>query len=348
MSSLEDQILNEMTSYDYDTLEYPIEVIVDKYKKSLLDEFEDDSEGNVIYVPDYQREYVWSKERKAKFIESILIGVPIPYFFFADVDGRMEIVDGSQRIRTLNEFVNGKLKIKSLEKLTLLNGKRFSDLTPQRKRRFLNKGMKVIFLSEKTDIDARADLFERINTGTDELTPAEVRKGSYSGPFYDFILTCSQNQLFEQLCPISAKVGLRAEGSERVLRFFAYTNSLKTYKGTVRPFLNKYLKETTKIYDANLEKELKNKFELMLNFVDKNFPYGFKKKANFKTTPRVRFEAIAVGVSLALEEKPTLDNINIDWLDSDEFKAVTRTDAANNTSNLMSRINFVKEKLIKA
>lgn len=343
----EAQIEASIKSYDYDTLEYPIEVIVQKYNNSLEDDGDEENDGSVIYVPDYQREYVWSVQRKAKFIESILIGVPIPYFFFADVSGRLEIVDGSQRIRTLAEFISGKLKLKELESLTLLNGFKFSDLSPTRRRRFLNKGLKAIFLSESTDTAARLDLFERLNTGSDELRAAEVRKGAYAGAFWDFLKECATDPLFLKLCPIGRKVGLRAEGTERVLRFFAYTESLDGYKGDVARFLDKYMKARTKTFDDQAKEVLKTKFETMLNFVDQHFPYGFRKNETAKSTPRVRFEAISIGVSNALSEVPNLRVSNVSWIDSEKFKLVTRSDAANNKSNLEGRIGYVKDILVE-
>jgi len=250
-------------------------VIIEKYKKSFDDEYEEES--NVIYLPDYQREFVWSDKRKSKFIESILIGVPIPYFFFADVDGNFEIVDGSQRIRTLTSFVAGELTLEGLETLDLLNGFTFEDLSPVRRRRFTNKSLKIIMLSEKTDSVARLDLFERINTGSDELKAAEVRKGAYAGPFGTFIRECAKDPLFMKLCPIGKKIGLRAEGSERVLRFFAYSDSLRGYNGKVTEFLNAYMKRTSKVFDDEMKHEMKKRFDRMLSFVDDFFPYGFKK-----------------------------------------------------------------------
>jgi uncharacterized protein with ParB-like and HNH nuclease domain len=258
----------------------------------------------------------------------------------------MEVVDGSQRIRTLDEFINGNLKLKGLETLNKLNDKRFKDLSPTRRRRVNNKGLKAIFLSEKTDSDARFDLFERINTGSDELSSAEIRKGAYSGGFGDFIKACSQHPLFEKLCPIGKKVGLRAEGNERVLRFFAYSETLKEYKGKVTPFLDKYMKQYAKHFEDNVKSEMLAKFEHMLVFVDKNFPDGFRKMPSAKSTPRARFEAIAIGVARALDEKPDLQVSNVGWIDSEAFKKVTRTDAANNKSNLVRRIDFVKSRLL--
>ena len=87
---------------DYQIREYPIEVVVEKFVTGTEDG------KNEIFVPNYQRDLVWAEERQSKFIESLLIGLPIPYVFVADVGsedeelaGRLEIVDGTQRIRTV-------------------------------------------------------------------------------------------------------------------------------------------------------------------------------------------------------------------------------------------------------
>jgi uncharacterized protein with ParB-like and HNH nuclease domain len=338
--SAEKEILEKMKYYDYDTVEYPIEVIVQKYNDGL------ENDDGDIYIPDYQREYVWSNKRRSKFIESIILGIPIPYIFFADVDGRYEIVDGSQRIRTLHSFLYNELQLQDLEKLTTLNGFYFEDLSISRQRRIKNKSLKMIALSEKTDPEARFDLFERINTGSDELKPIEIRKGAYSGRFYNFITKCAENQLFKKLCPISENRTLRAEPQEMVLRFFAYSEDLKNYKSKVREFLDDYFENKNKNFNNKIESTMKRDFNQMLKFVETNFPNGFAKTKDAKSTPRVRFEAISVGVYLALKENPNLEKVNIDWLESDEFKKYTRSDAANNKSNLTRRIDYVKNKIL--
>ncbi len=94
-------------------------VIVYKY---LSGKSEDKNE---IYVPDYQRELIWSEKNQSRFIESLLIGLPIPFIFVADVggkddpedEGRLEIVDGVQRIRTLARFITNDLIINDLERV---------------------------------------------------------------------------------------------------------------------------------------------------------------------------------------------------------------------------------------
>ena len=104
----EAQIEANHKTIDYDTREYPVEVLVQKYLVGLEDE------NNELFVPDYQREHTWPEEHQSQFIESVLIGLPIPYLFVADVklkEGRLEIVDGSQRIRTLVDFVSNRLQL---------------------------------------------------------------------------------------------------------------------------------------------------------------------------------------------------------------------------------------------
>lgn len=336
----EKQILENVKDYDYDTLEYPIEIIVKKYHDGI-----DDDSGD-IYIPEYQREYVWSEKRKSKFIESVILGIPIPYIFFADVDGRYEIVDGTQRVRTLHSFLHNKLKLDNLEKLDTLNGFYFKDLSIIRQRRINNKSLKMIALGEKTDPEARFDLFKRINTGSDELKPIEILKGSYSGEFYDFVSECANNILFKELCPISKNRTLREEPQQMVLRFFAYSEKRADYKGHVAPFIEEYLKDKKDNFTKEIKEEMKNSFLNMLKFIKKNFKNGFAKTKNANSTPRVRFETLSVGVYLALLENPHLVTVNTDWLESDEFKMHTRSDAANNRLKLIGRTDYVKDKIL--
>ena len=88
-------------------------------------------------------------------------------------------------------------------------------------------------------------------------------------------------------------------------------------------------------------------FQRMVSFVQENFPYGFAKTEKAKATPRVRFEAISVGVALALRERPDLKIENIDWINSDEFKEYTTSDASNNEGKLKLRVEYVRDQLLK-
>lgn len=332
----EQQLLTEKLQVDYDTREFVVEHIVQKY---LSEEYK---------IPPYQREFVWNNKKQSRFIESILLDLPIPYIFFADdnTDGKLEIVDGSQRIRTLVAFYENKLTLTDLEKLDKLNGFCFEDLIESRQRRFLRKTLRSIELTEKADFEVKKDIFRRINTDPYDLTDMEIRKGIYEGSdFYNLLKNCSTTPLFNALCPISQKRKDRGESEELVLRYFAYGEKYQTFVHRVDVFLDEYIKEK---YNTQIDvAAMKAEFTNMLDFVSKYFPYGFKKAKTHTSTPRVRFEAISVGVTLALRENPNLIPSDvISWLESEEFKRLTTSDGANSKTFVVGRIEFVKNNLL--
>lgn len=275
--------------------------------------------------------------------------MPIPYLFFADDknEGKLEIVDGSQRIRTLDAFKNDQLKLVNLKKLNKLNGFKFSDLPESRQRRFLRKTLRSIELTEKATFEVKKDIFQRINTDPYDLTDMEIRKGMYQeGGFYKLIHECSQNATFNILCPTSKKRKKRGEQQELVLRYFAYCDKYKDFTHRVDVFLDDYMKDKHQ-NDFN-EAAMREQFDTMIKFVDAFFPYGFKKAKSYKTTSRLRFEAISVGVTLALRKDPNLKPTNVGkWLSSDEFKKHTTSDASNNKIKVIGRIEFVRDKLLQ-
>lgn len=340
----EAEIVEHHAIVDYDTKEYPVEVIVEKYLTGK------DEDENEIFVPDYQREFVWPNDRRSKFIESVLIGLPIPYIFVADVskeEGRLEIVDGSQRIRTLAAFIGDEFELAGLKKLKKLNGFRFSDLPLARQRRFKRRTIRLIELTERADEAVRRDIFERINTGSLLLNDMEQRWGINEGPLLEFIRECASDPLFKKLAPLSDSVELRRERDEFVLRFFAYLDNYQNFDKRVVSFLDEYLESHQSGFDDAKAAQMRAEFRCMLHFVDKHFaPNGFRKKSGHTRTPRIRFEAIAVGVALALRENPALAPANVDWLESDEFKKHTTSDASNSRPKVKARIEFVRDHLL--
>lgn len=337
-NAAEQQIIEEKEPVSYDTREYPVEVLINKYM------------NNEFVIPNYQRAFVWEKdkEKMSKFIESIILDLPIPYLFFADEQetGKLEIVDGSQRIRTLTSFYNNEFALEELDVLDLLNGFRFADLIESRQRRFLRKTLRSIELTERASADIRRDLFARINTKPYDLLPMEVRKGVFDGDFYNFIEECSHNPLFGELCPISNDRKKRGEAQELVLRYFAYSDNYQNFVHRVDDFIDDYMKDK---HENGFDRDqMKAQYESMLTFVNQYIPNGFRKTGTSKSTPRVRFEAISVGVTLALREKPDLVPINVeDWINSEEFKKHTTSDAANSRVKVVGRIEYVKNELLK-
>lgn len=335
----ENQIREKQRIVDYDVKEFTIELLVNKYSEGLVEDV------NEIYIPAYQREFVWDDDRKSKFIESILLGLPIPYIFTAESeDGRLEVVDGSQRLRTLTAFIKEKFCLKPLEILTELKGFSFDDLPIGRQRKVKNSTIRMITLSEKSDEDVRYMMFERLNTGSEDLKDQEVRKGSFQGQFTDFVYKkCAENKLFKKLTSFTEKVEKRGEPQELIIRFFAYRDNYLSFTSGVNDFLNNYTIEMNKGFD---EDKYYTKFEEMLKFVEKYIPNGFKKNEGSSKTPRVRFEALSVGISLALEENKKLKPTSLSWLESDEYLSEVTGGSHNTPARVKSRINYVKNKLL--
>lgn len=331
---IDEQINTASIPYDYDTKEYPVEVIIQKFEKEQ------------IFVPTYQRQFVWKPKQRARFIESVFLGVPIMPFLvsISGKEAELEIIDGSQRIRTLVEYCNNNLRLNCLEKLTYLNGTRFSDLGKARQNKFLLRDFRFHVVTENANSEIRADIFNRVNTSSNKLSASETRRGAYQSEFYQFIISCANNPTFQKICPISPSRKDRGEYEELALRFFAYSDSYLKFKHDVSPFLDDYVKAHKTSFDKD---KLQNEFVQMLSFAEREMaPSFFARNERDKSTPRVRFEAIAVGIHLALKEQPKLSNIDLKWLDSIEFKNVTTSDASNNPGRLKGRIEFVRDCLL--
>jgi hypothetical protein len=136
-----------------------IEILVHKFKK------------HQIYVPEERKTLTWTLEKQTQWIESIIWGIPMPALFVVDVakqsdkGGKLEIIDGAQRLLTLTLFLENQLILNGLHLLTELNGKSYADIVTTRRRRFLDTTMKVIVYSKKTTPEIRAEIFHRTNLG---------------------------------------------------------------------------------------------------------------------------------------------------------------------------------------
>lgn len=347
---IEGQIADEQKSVDYDTREFTIQLVVDKYSKDI------ENDKNEIFVPDYQRDFTWSDERQSKFIESIILGLPVPLMFLAEnADGRLEIVDGSQRIRTLVAFLHDELEIIGLKKLTNLNKRTFSQLIVSRQRKINNTPLKIIVLRDNTSEDIKMDIFERINRGSDPLYAMEKRKGIFRGKFNDFIYKeCAANETFKNLAPLAPIVANRQEHEELILRFFALYDAYPSFSFTnskgIAAYLDEYIQEMNHDAEENpdLLQEKRNLFNQMVTFVSKSFKNGFTKGP--QQVSRVYFEAIAVGSALALREKPYLTRTKentMRWLKTGELTAITSSKyKTHNRARILERIDYVKNKLL--
>lgn len=358
LSKVEEQIYSKRQTVRYDIRDLTVEQIVSKYQDGL-DEGESDCKTyNYIYIPEYQRDFTWDVNRQSKLVESLILGLPIPFIFVAEnKDSSWEIVDGSQRIRTLYSFINGHLILKGLYSLTNLNNYSFKDLENARQGKILNTPLRVIVLAEETTDEVKKDMFERINRGSDLLKPMEKRKGIYPGKFNEFIYKyCNSNAEFKELVKVDKWLEKRQEREELLLRFFALSEDEVYAKGVdsgISNYLDDYLdkknKELSKLNESEIDLILKKyteKIDMVVSFVKKYFPYGFRHRYNPQTKRSV-FEAISVGVWLTLERKiPLKLGMSVSYitekLSTNEFKQFTHVPNEMHKRRMLSgRIGYI-------
>lgn len=336
----EAQIVEQSKRIDFFITEYSVEILANKMRSSD------------IIVPAYQRNFTWEHERKSRFIESLLMGLPIPFLFFWEMeDGRLEIVDGSQRLRTIEQFILGDLRLGPLETLPLLEGFSFADLPASRRRKTGNRSIRGIVLNEHADEQARFDLFDRINTGSKNAKQAEVRRGALAGPYMKLVIELSQSEPFVSMAPASAQRAAEREREELVARFFAYGDGLSGYRDRPSQFIFDHTKRLNDLFarDPTLADTYRERFTTTMAFVNEVFPYGFRRTPRGNATPRARFEAIAIGSWLALKAQPNLTPHDVtDWLTGTEFREVTGSDGANAIARLKDRMTFVQRRLLGA
>jgi len=330
--------------------EYPISVYVAR--------FEDDEKGR-FFVPEYQRKLAWRPQQQSEFIESLLVGLPIPFlFFYQSPDGRMEIVDGSQRMRAMRAFLKEGLRLSDLVLVPELNGFSFEDLPEDRRNKLEDVTIRTIVLDSSTDPSTRAEMFARINKSGTVANEAEIRRGSLPGPVTELIREISESAEFVAATPMSVKAVNQREREELVTRFFAYLERWDTpegrfpnYRDRPKKFLYDYLQSANEAATADpaIIVRLRSEFSRMLQVVLQIFPNGFRKVANANTVPRVRFEAIATGTALALRHNENLDITSeqvIARMNERGFDKIVVSDGANVRSKLEGRIGIVRSILV--
>lgn len=191
-----------------------------------------------IGIPDYQRHpNLWSNNQKSRLIESILLKLPLPVFYFdVSTPEKWMIIDGLQRISTIrNFFVDKTLRLKGLEFLKDLNNKKCDDL-PVNMQRTIEDTMFVTYQVEaQTPKAVRYAIFNRINTRGLSLNPQEIRQASNQvGSGVKFLADTVKNDTFKRVVGISNK---RMAGQELVLRFMAF----KIFSGDVFKVMNSFL-----------------------------------------------------------------------------------------------------------
>lgn len=228
-----------------------IEIKEDKY--SVFEYIRKINRGLVVLNPDFQRNLVWKPLQKSKFIESILMNLPIPPIYLKkDSDGKYIVVDGLQRTTTLLGFLNNDFALDGLESMEQLNGCRFQDLDKVQDglaARLEDRQLNFYIMLPSVPMRVVYDVFNRINTGGTQLTRQEIRNCVFPGPSTKFLKEIAESEVFAT----SVDYGIRPQrmkDREAILRCVAYViiPDYKTkYSGSLDEFLEQAMRALNKM-----------------------------------------------------------------------------------------------------
>ncbi|CAH2914670.1 MAG: hypothetical protein CPSOU_2539 [uncultured Paraburkholderia sp.] len=205
--------------------------------------------GNIDLQPTFQRRAAWDDTRKSRLIESIIVGMPVPNIVLAENKshrGRFIVIDGKQRLVSINEFLAGGYRLKGLDMRADLNDKHYDDLPANDKESLDNSTIRATVIKNWSDDDFLYATFYRLNSGSLPLSPQELRKALVGNKLLDSIETyLVQSVTFHQV--FGQGLDKRMRDSELVLRFLAFDRALTEYRGDFKNFLD----ETTRYYESD-------------------------------------------------------------------------------------------------
>jgi hypothetical protein len=294
--------------------------------------------AEIDLAPDFQRHAnIWNDTAKSRLIESILIRIPLPAFYMdATNEDKWLVIDGLQRLSTLKQFVIDKtLRLNNLEFLINLKDKTYDEL-PRNYQRRIDETVLTVYLIEKgTPPAVKFNIFRRINTGGQPLSPQELRHALNPGQATKFLDKLAESKEFKRATNISNKRQQRMDDHEFVLGFVAF--SMTPYMDyPIKEGRDYFLNEAmSKINSMNAEElnEIEKKFIKSMNAAYSIFgKYAFRKiiKNNSKQQPlnKSLFEAWSVSLSqlnneeieILKERKKELVDKFINYIDkNDEF-----------------------------
>lgn len=267
---------NDEAPYD------PDKIRVDTKQFSLHQIYEMISRGDINLTPDFQRNLVWDNQRKSRLIESILMRIPLPMFYFAqDEEGRISVVDGLQRLSTIRDFMDNLFPLRKLEYLNeKCGGKIYTDEDPKKAidakyyRWFNMTQITVNVIDPSSPFKLKYDIFRRINTGGQPLNAQEIRNCLSSDTLRIALREMTFLESFKEATGYSVK-DVRMEAQELALRFIMFhkkyiaDKTLDNYSGNIESELNTLTETLSKdkkfdysIYIALFDKAMQNAYHL--------------------------------------------------------------------------------------
>lgn len=337
--------------------------------RELIQRYQDDE----LVKPELQRKYVWDRIEASRFIDSLLLGLPVPSIFLAKTpDEKLLIVDGYQRIMTVYDYVRGIFggdsKVFKLSKSEKINkkwsGKAFAELTDTEQRKIRNTTIHaIIFLQQHPTGDDTSlyQVFERINTSGKTLMPQEIRNCVYQGSFNSMLFELNKNKNWRILFGAQEE-DQRMRDIEFILRVFALNSpefaQIKQDNVSLKKFLNQYMGNHKELTDnqinnfimrfiRNIDFILKNIGDNAFNNISSTIPGKFS--PNFSPTI---FDSIYIATDQLLDSNfdfrtAQFQNNRIELLHDEEYRFYISKETMRKEA-IQNRINKVKGILYKA
>ncbi|OFX39627.1 MAG: hypothetical protein A2X08_13640 [Bacteroidetes bacterium GWA2_32_17] len=309
----------------------------------------------IIIDPDFQRLFRWDTYQKTRFIESILIGIPIPPIFVAeDKNGRWELVDGLQRISTIFSFFGILRSMPEKNNWILCKGDIADDLEklackdlPLKFQLNIKRAScRVEIIKWNSVFDMRYELFNRLNTGGSELTDQEIRNAIFRGvskDFNSFLRRCSENTDFINLIQPTERQLEQLYMDELALRFCSLTDLREELSENISQHMTNYMKVAV----AKSEKipELEKSFNEIVKILSPIGKDVFRGSNNVFSTSL--FDCVMIGISKYINRYRTeRTDVIIGKIESlkssDSFKKASGSASASK-SRILKRMEVAEE-----
>lgn len=350
MKVLQEQLLADIefsrNTLQTDKLDMSFGEIMSMYEKN-----------EIIINPEFQRLYRWTDFQKTRFIESIIIGIPIPPIFVAENEsGRWELVDGLQRLSTILSFF-GILKtmpeknnwvlgdgdlIRSLDEYNC------SDLPLKIQLNIKRAVCRVEIIKWNSKYDLRFELFNRLNTGGSPLTNQEIRNSLYreiSSEFNDFLKELAAYDKFIDLINATKDQIDKLYLEELVLRFMSLYNNRSNVKSSIAQHMTEFMKLSVSNQSFNYDKYR----QIFKRTVDILSPLGysiFRSKGDMFSTAIYDTTIIGIAENIHLygSTKPSIIRNKINEINQDEiYQKMVRSGGNNSVQRVKKRLEFSKE-----
>ena len=282
-----------------------------------------------IVIPKFQRGYVWNRAQASRLIESLIIQCPIPVVFLSqNSDETLSVIDGNQRLNSINLFLEEDFSLQGLTAYPELDGFKFLELDPRFQRHIKNRTIRCIVILKDTHPQIKFDVFERLNTGSVKLNAQELRHGIHHGRLMKLLEKIAKNQSWKNISGL--KTDKRMKGEELILRFFALSENWRNYQKPMSGFLSNFSEKNRNLENQELE-VLETNFLKVLDTVEKL--YGNLAFRSFDLLLKnSKFNAaIYDAQSIAIHEMD---------LNQNQINTLIKNDIAHKTAELYERDEF--------